>query len=171
MEKTQTIIWLLRHGETDFLYSEDPLKDARRVLSDNGKIQVEKVGRYLANYNITDIYSSPLERCQQSAEIIAKIVGLEGEAQTAPELAEEYPDLDPDLLAKKGKEFLQSLAVRHAGGQLVAVTHQFLISRLVRDFFAGSNPYHTPPKPADLFRFVYADARLVEVTRLQPARV
>jgi probable phosphomutase (TIGR03848 family) len=45
-------------------------------LSDRGRDQSAEVARRLAGLPIAAVYSSPLERCRESAEVIADVLGL-----------------------------------------------------------------------------------------------
>lgn len=71
---------LLRHGETiyqtkkeKFLY---PWPDFINNLTEKGKKQTETVAEKLKNKKIVLIYSSDFLRTRQTAEIVAKILGL-----------------------------------------------------------------------------------------------
>jgi broad specificity phosphatase PhoE len=65
-----SIIYLLRHAEYDnprhILPGRLPVE-----LSEKGKKQAEKLRDYFANRKIEKIYSSPVLRCKQTAEIIS----------------------------------------------------------------------------------------------------
>lgn len=74
--------FLLRHGQTvyqteksDVLYPnpENPPVE----LTDEGKRQIESAAKELKNNGINLIFSSPFFRTQQTAEIVAKELGLE----------------------------------------------------------------------------------------------
>lgn len=72
----KTRIYFVRHGEV-----HNPLKIwYGRLpfyrLSANGKQQIENTAEYLMDKNIDIIYSSPLLRARQSAEILRKKLGL-----------------------------------------------------------------------------------------------
>lgn len=69
---------LIRHGETPYNVNG---KMAGRLpgvpLNDRGRKQAEAVGEALKNAPIKYIYSSPLERAQETAAYLAKNLGLE----------------------------------------------------------------------------------------------
>src|SRR6266700_7514412 len=72
----QTTIYLIRHGEVknpdNIIYARLPKFD----LSANGKKQAEQAAEFLKDKHIEAIYSSPLERAKQTAEIIQKELDL-----------------------------------------------------------------------------------------------
>lgn len=67
-----TRLYLVRHGTTP-LTAEDRFSGAANVyLSDDGRLQVERLSQRLADDNITAVYTSPLDRTLETADIIAK---------------------------------------------------------------------------------------------------
>jgi phosphohistidine phosphatase len=68
---------LLRHGIAEEKTAEKP--DADRELTDEGRRRMKRTARALAElFTAAEaIYSSPLVRCVQTAEIVAKAYGLE----------------------------------------------------------------------------------------------
>lgn len=67
-----THIYFVRHGRTEnvsnIIYGRMP----GYPLSSEGRSEANKAGELLANKNISQIYTSPLERAFQTAEIIAQ---------------------------------------------------------------------------------------------------
>src|SRR5438105_6897662 len=71
-----TTLVLVRHGVTG---ETGPILSGRRPgigLSDKGREQAEAAGRRLAGLPVAAVYSSPLERCRQTAEAVAAPHGL-----------------------------------------------------------------------------------------------
>src|SRR3989344_7601433 len=89
MSKLQTVVFLVRHGETDHFYSVDESIDKQRQLTGRGRAQATVVGKYLAQFMPEIIYSSPLERCRETAALIAKEIG-DPKIETTAKLAEIY---------------------------------------------------------------------------------
>jgi len=165
-DHTQTVIFMVRHGETDRYYSDTPTVDAERQLTENGREQMEKVGEYLQNFAPTRIYSSPLDRCRDSAEIISKITNAPLELTN--QLLEIYSTEPRREAGERGESIFGTVLKDHAGKQVVAVTHQYIIGYVVADFLNIS--YHRVQCDfADIWRLVFANDKLVEATRLQPA--
>ena len=73
----KTIIYFVRHGKvynpTDILYGRLP----RFGLAEEGIQQIEQTATYLKQEAIDVLYSSPLLRAKQTAEIIQKRLGLQ----------------------------------------------------------------------------------------------
>lgn len=72
-----TYLFLIRHGENDWV---DTGKLAGRTpgvyLNQKGLDQAQQLAQRLGNQPISRIYSSPLERCVQTAEPLAQALGL-----------------------------------------------------------------------------------------------
>jgi broad specificity phosphatase PhoE len=148
-----TRVHLVRHGQVD---------NPRRVvygrlpgwhLSDKGRRQAEAVARRLAGRGVSALFSSPLERARETADIIAR--ALDVPVQVRDDLVESAlaarwegllwlqvftrrhrewrtyrkrpHELDAperlDRLAARMSAAVRSLAAAHRGGQIVAVSH------------------------------------------------
>ncbi|HEX2025852.1 MAG TPA: MSMEG_4193 family putative phosphomutase [Actinomycetota bacterium] len=159
------VLVLVRHAVTDQtgkrLYGQRP----GIHLSARGRDQSEEVARRLSGLPIAAVYSSPLERCVETAEPIAGALGLE--VQPDPRL------LETDMGAWTGKTFgqvrrarlwsrilavpsstrfpdgeslaevqaravaaVESIGARHGNGHAVVVSHGDPI-RLVLAHYAG----------------------------------
>jgi probable phosphomutase (TIGR03848 family) len=71
-----TTLVLVRHGVTE---ETGPILSGRRPgigLSEKGREQAEAAGRRLADLPVAAVYSSPLERCRETAEAVATPHGL-----------------------------------------------------------------------------------------------
>ena len=62
-----TKIFLIRHGEASGAYTED----ADPGLSDKGKAQAMSLRSFFANQSPLKVYSSPLRRAYETAELVA----------------------------------------------------------------------------------------------------
>jgi len=74
LNDTTCIIYLIRHGATDNNLANPPRLQGRKHdpgLSVEGREQARRTGRLLANYPIAGVYSSPLLRAMETAELIA----------------------------------------------------------------------------------------------------
>jgi broad specificity phosphatase PhoE len=71
-----TSLYLVRHGETDWNAQRRIQGSTDIPLNSTGRAQAETTGRLLARRDWDGIYSSPLSRAFETAEIIAKEVGL-----------------------------------------------------------------------------------------------
>jgi probable phosphomutase (TIGR03848 family) len=83
---SRSLVLLVRHGVADYkpgyLYGQIP--GVR--LSTAGRDQAKRVAERLSGVGFKSVYSSPLERCMQTAEIIAGLKGVE--VRAVPELEE-----------------------------------------------------------------------------------
>lgn len=82
-----TTILLIRHGENDYVKKKRMAGRLPGVhLNETGKAQAQKLGETLADWPITAVYSSPLDRTIETAQPIAHALGLE--VVTMPGLSE-----------------------------------------------------------------------------------
>lgn len=149
-----TCIHLIRHGEVynpqQVLYGRLP----RFRLSDKGRGQAQQAGDYLHNKPIETVFSSPMLRARQTAELIFKtkghlkthISGLLNEVFTAyqgrpgAELDARDGDIysgapacfeQPDDVVARTRKFLARIRKRHGGRQVAAVTHGDVVTFMV----------------------------------------
>jgi len=66
------IIYVARHGETDYNQQGRYLGSTNIPLNDRGKSQAEALASSLSDVAIDSILTSPLLRCEQTAQIISK---------------------------------------------------------------------------------------------------
>ena len=85
-------LYLMRHGE-----ALSPQADPERGLTDNGKLKIESVAKYLHQQGLTfqQIFHSKKKRAQQTAEIMAHIIS----PKVKPALHKNItPNDDPNLI-------------------------------------------------------------------------
>src|SRR3990172_13432062 len=63
-------ILLIRHGQTDWNRDRKIMGDAPIGLNDAGKDQVQRLSKLLSPVKVEALYSSPLQRTMESAEIL-----------------------------------------------------------------------------------------------------
>ncbi len=71
-----TTLYLVRHGQSVSNLENIFTGQSNTVLTDLGLRQAERTAEYLSRFPITCIYSSPLIRARQTAEVYADRVGL-----------------------------------------------------------------------------------------------
>jgi broad specificity phosphatase PhoE len=147
-----TEILLARHGETDWNRESRFQGHADPPLNELGRQQATELAEALAAEEITAVYSSPLLRALETAQVIAARRGLvavpvEGlrevdvgswQALTRDEVEQRFPEQfgrwldygqgwnDGETYEEMGKRAiaaLQDLAVNNDGGRIVVVTH------------------------------------------------
>ncbi len=128
----ETQIILVRHGETEW-NTKGIFRGRRDIhLNETGRNQARKLAEELTNYNITRVYSSPLSRARETAEIIGARTGTEvtpkeafnnielGNWQGKPkeDIKRDYPELwhqwvyEPDALQIPDGETLVNIVNR-----------------------------------------------------------
>lgn len=140
-------LYVVRHGEvhnpTKILYGRLP--DFR--LSDVGRDQARSAGNALWGKPLAAIYASPLQRAQETAEIIAQtrdqVLPVQADERLLEvhtpydgtpheELEKTYFDLytgteppyeQPGDIRRRVLEFIAEMRVKHANQQIAAVTH------------------------------------------------
>lgn len=75
---TTTYLLLIRHGQNDWVGSNRLAGRTPGVyLNETGKAQAERLAQQLSALPISAVYSSPLERCMQTAQPTAAALGLD----------------------------------------------------------------------------------------------
>jgi broad specificity phosphatase PhoE len=147
-----TTILLARHGETDWNREGRFQGHANPPLNATGHAQAAKLAAELEGVELAAVYSSPLRRALETAQLVAAEHGLEPVAVdalrevdvgswqglTRPEIETRYPEqlarwLDYDQGWEDGESYeemgrravaaLLELAAAHAGERVLAVTH------------------------------------------------
>ncbi len=143
-----TTIYIVRHGEYENPEYVFPGRLPGYPLSPKGKIQVQGLAAYLKDKNIEVLYSSPVQRARESAEIIQETLhlpilfddrlmevrtSLEGiSMKLLDETMGKLPYL-PEQVAKGGESMeelssrmydaLEDIRKKHEGKTMLVVTH------------------------------------------------
>ncbi|MFV0498549.1 MAG: histidine phosphatase family protein [Bacilli bacterium] len=99
-------IYLLRHGETDWnrIGRIQGIKDI--PLNKNGLRQAKKMGKYLRKLRIDLIYTSPLKRAKETAEIINEFLNTKiVVSKSLMEMPVNYNGLENTYLLQNENEF------------------------------------------------------------------
>ena len=163
-----TTILLARHGETDWNREYRFQGHADPPLNETGRRQAAELSNALADEELAAVYSSPLRRALETAEIVSAPHGLEPvtvealrevdvgswQGLTRTESEERFPDqyarwLDfeqgwedgesYEAMARRVVATLLKLAESHEGERFVAVTHGGPIRAALA--FAGGTTY------------------------------
>ncbi|MDQ4082719.1 MAG: histidine phosphatase family protein [Actinomycetota bacterium] len=147
-----TTVLLARHGETAWNAESRFQGHADPPLNEDGRRQAREFAEQVAGEGIVAIYSSPLRRALETAEIVGNRLGLEvtpvdalreidvGEWQglTRSEVEERYPEAFArwigfgqgwehgetyEQMGKRVRDALRELAARHPGEVVLVVTH------------------------------------------------
>jgi len=159
MFKMKTTIYFIRHGIVD--KPKDTWAGIINLhfgLTEEGKKQIAKVGKYLSRKKIKAIYSSPIKRAFESAEIIStyfpklKVIrakelfewryNWKSRTESGIKKSKEFKTYlkNPAKLTKGEKiielanrmeEFCKKILKKHNGGEIICVTHQDPIRALI----------------------------------------
>jgi len=143
---------LARHGETDWNRESRFQGHADPPLNELGRQQAAELGKALADEELAAVYSSPLHRALETAEVVAAQHGLQAvpvdglrevdvgswQALTRGEVERRFPEQfrrwldygrgwdDGETYEEMGERVLaalEALAARHDGELILAVTH------------------------------------------------
>lgn len=127
-----TRLYLIRHGETDWNVENRYQGQIDSTLSDRGRVQTERLAEALAQVPLQAVYSSPLSRARETAQVVAAVHGLpvvtldglrevgmgEWEGLTEQEITARFGDVltarrrDPERVTPGGGESLVALQAR-----------------------------------------------------------
>jgi broad specificity phosphatase PhoE len=145
-------ILLARHGETDWNRESRFQGHADPALNDLGRQQAGELAEALAGEELAAVYSSPLRRALETAQVIAARHGLDAvpvealrevdvgswQGLTRDEIEQRFPKQfqrwldygqgwdDGETYEEMGRRAivaLQELAARHDGNRIAAMTH------------------------------------------------
>jgi uncharacterized phosphatase len=147
-----TLLYLVRHGETDWNKQRRIQGSTDIPLNDTGRRQAASAASLLVRRSFDAVVASPLARAFETGSIIAATLGLpeptaeaglveraygEAEGLTGPEIAERFPDdvvpgreSRPALLARV-TEALGEIAIRFDAGAVVVAAHGAVIRSVV----------------------------------------
>ena len=114
----------LRHGEADWPNWDKP--DNERPLTERGRKEMKRVARFLESlrFSADAILTSPLPRASQTAEIVAKRLGIE--LKTEPALAHGF-----------NTERLRRLLGKADPGCVMLVGHEPEFSEVIKELTGG----------------------------------
>lgn len=163
--KFRTIIHFVRHGHVE---NPEDIWYGRRpgfYLSTEGVKAIENQLNFFIPRSIAAIYSSPLERARQSAEILrratfnADIINddrllevalpphLDGQSRTQaftyPTARDGGAELREDVV-RRMRSFIESVALSYGGKEVIAVSHRIPISTVVHEEVYGTGADHNP---------------------------
>ncbi|HEY0259959.1 MAG TPA: histidine phosphatase family protein [Lacisediminihabitans sp.] len=162
-----TLLYLVRHGETDWNLERRIQGSTDIPLNDTGRAQAARTGRLLARREWDGIVSSPLSRALETGRIIAREVGIDG-IETLDAIVErrygEAEGLEDRELARlfpgnsivPGRETRQevegrvipalvSLAERYEGANLIVTTHGGVIRTVLNAVAPGESRHRGVP--------------------------
>ena len=145
-----TTLVLVRHGETNWNRERRFQGRADQPLNEAGRDQARELAKLLHDEPVSALYTSPLRRASETAEILARAFGLQAkpldalleidvgawEGLTIDEVRATHPERADgdwrsgwedgetyDELSKRVVPALVELGTKHDGEQVLAVTH------------------------------------------------
>jgi len=186
-----TRFFLVRHGETEWnrLRKIQGISDI--PLNDTGRSQAAALGDILSKHRFDLIVSSPLSRALETAQIVARKLGMpaplviqdlvernygEAEGSSGLELDTLYPPgteipgrEDRADVTKRVVRTLHDLAIRHPEADILAVAHGAVI-RCVVDY-AAPGEYSEPITNCSVHSFLHVAGSLELVAFDDPMEV
>ncbi|MBT2503190.1 histidine phosphatase family protein [Curtobacterium sp. ISL-83] len=170
-----TLLYLVRHGETDWNRQRRIQGSTDIPLNDTGRVQAADAAGLLHRRRFDAVVASPLSRAAETGAIIAERLGLplpstydglaersygEAEGLTDSEVRERYPHDDVPgresraALLARVTETLGEIAVRFDGGTVVVATHGAVIRSVVNAAAPGTaDREHTPIRNGSIHSF------------------
>ncbi len=150
-------LFLVRHGETEENVAGVLMGHHHGVLTEKGKQQAKETAETLKNYKFNHIYSSDLNRCVDTAELIKEFhpdIPLTftkelrernlGELQGKPATSVDWGSLTDDEKPKGGESrneskiraltFIKQLYNQYPGDNLLLISHNGLIRQIISHF-------------------------------------
>jgi phosphohistidine phosphatase SixA len=144
-----TTVFLVRHAEKADGPGQDP------PLSEAGKARAEALARLLQGAGVKGIYTSQFQRTQQTAEPLAKRLGV-----TASPVPLSVKPSNPREVSEESVRELTKKVEAHAGEALLIVGHTNSIPDVIRALGGDAVPKIDESKFDDLFVVtVYAGGR------------
>ncbi|MFC0681394.1 histidine phosphatase family protein [Lysobacter korlensis] len=179
-----TLLYLVRHGETDWNAERRIQGSSDIPLNDTGRRQATAAGRLLARREWDGILASPLIRALDTARLISSEVGLgepeivpafvernygEAEGLTGDEVDARYPDGAPvpgretrGEVAERVLPELLALAAARPGQALLVVSHGGVIRAVLDTVEPGMKIERIPNGSVHSFRVEDGTLELIE---------
>ena len=124
-----TRVLLVRHGAVSYSGRVGGADDGLNTL---GELQAQALARRLVERNIAAIYTSPLRRASQTAEILAQFLGAP--VREDQRLLESGPGDLRDSFRSRVLAAIDEIVFSHPGQEAVAVSHSDTISALIGQY-------------------------------------
>jgi phosphohistidine phosphatase SixA len=151
-----TTVFLVRHAEKEVTPPEDP------ALTEAGKARAQTLAQVLAGAGIKTIYTSQFLRTRQTAEPLAKQLGIE-----TTTLAVKMDSRNPRLVADESFSEVVSKTLERAGETILIVGHSNTLAEIIKRLGGDRVPSVDDKEFDDLFVVtVYAKGK-AKVLRLK----
>ncbi len=168
-EADPTNILLIRHGEaapreTPKGFRDDP------PLSDSGRGEAERLGQQLLEHPPDALYTSPLRRTRETAQIVGEVLGMTPQSREKFREIHYTPDGNGDLeafirtgrwssidgfetdeaLRGRVRDGLDELCRKHPGQRVAVITHMLPINAVLADRLHSRPSVFFRPDPASI---------------------
>jgi broad specificity phosphatase PhoE len=138
-DKSSTHLFLIRHGETEWNVEGRYQGQADPPLNERGIRQAYELGEKLAQVNLDLLYTSPLLRSEQTAEIISQKLAIpiykdERLMEVTPPGGENLEQVGQRVFAA-----IDELLQNHTGERIGIVSHRIPIA-LIKMRYQGLDP-------------------------------
>ncbi len=155
--ENETVICIVRHGETDW-NAQGRLQGREDIeLNDSGRQQALKIAAFLSAEHWDVVVSSPLKRAYETAQIIARILKV-SEVEVEEQITERdygeasglwpedrrsrFPDGIPgqedfELLRQRAMSALKRIVNSHIGKRIVVISHGALTNSILYTLSGG----------------------------------
>jgi 2,3-bisphosphoglycerate-dependent phosphoglycerate mutase len=135
-----TTVFLIRHAEKADAPREDP------PLSESGKLRSQELARMLGGSGIKAIYTSQFQRTKQTAEPLAKLLGL-----TSAPIALKMSTSNPRQVSEQSIAEITNKILEHAGDAALVIGHSNTIPEVIKMLGGDVVPVIDEKKFDDLF--------------------
>jgi len=118
-----TTIYLARHATPDWSRHDLPYHlPPGPPLTETGISEASALGEFLCQAGVQKVFSSPLERCEKTAQIVTRMGGMP--LQVIPELQEWQPGEDSQAVhARLWPVFNRAVQISQEAGPVAIITH------------------------------------------------
>jgi uncharacterized phosphatase len=156
-QEKETVICIVRHGETDW-NAQGRLQGREDIeLNDAGRQQARRIAAYLSSDHWDAIVSSPLKRAYETARIVSGILSI-SEIEVEEQITERdygeasglfpedrrsrFPDGIPgqedfELFRQRAMSGLNKIVSDHAGKRIVVISHGALTNSILYTLSGG----------------------------------
>jgi uncharacterized phosphatase len=156
-QEKETVICIVRHGETDW-NAQGRLQGKEDIeLNDAGRQQARRIAAYLSGDHWDAVVSSPLKRALETAQIISGILSI-SEIEVEEQITERdygeasglfpedrrsrFPDGIPgqedfELFRQRAMSGLKKIVRDHAGKRIVVISHGALTNSILYTLSGG----------------------------------
>ncbi|HEY1074738.1 MAG TPA: histidine phosphatase family protein [Patescibacteria group bacterium] len=186
METKQTIIHFVRHGEVENPQNVRYGRLPGFHISVEGRHQAEQSSLFFLKRKISHIYSSPLERTQQTATLLGmslphvsitldarilevKTAGMfEGKSRDLHFYYDTVPNPDAEMIEQVNARmyhFVEEKIIQHYGSEIMAVSHGDPLAILFHSLVYGEleSRWRIYPTYASIFSYVFEGLTLKSV--------